>query len=111
MVILVKRHGSRFALKITAREGDELTFAGRAWLPCVMLHCTKAENHLYARLGGPTGVDHGVQDRIVSRPRPEEQARYRAALALLHAMSNADRTEIGIKPADFPRIAREMSVK
>lgn len=45
------------------------------------------------------------------RPRPREQARYRAALATLHAMSNSDRADIGIKPADFPRIAREMSLR
>ncbi|MET3790460.1 uncharacterized protein YjiS (DUF1127 family) [Aquamicrobium terrae] len=36
---------------------------------------------------------------------------YRAALALLNAMSKADRADIGIKPADFPRIAREMSLR
>lgn len=48
---------------------------------------------------------------LISRPRPQEQARYRAALAILNAMSNADRADIGIKPADFPRIAREMSMR
>jgi uncharacterized protein YjiS (DUF1127 family) len=37
--------------------------------------------------------------------------RYRTALALLNAMSNSDRADIGIKPADFPRIAREMSMR
>ncbi|PZN49698.1 MAG: hypothetical protein DIU65_13940 [Proteobacteria bacterium] len=46
---------------------------------------------------------------LLSRPRPNEQARYRAALAILNAMSNSDRADIGIKPADFPRIAREMA--
>jgi hypothetical protein len=34
---------------------------------------------------------------------------YRKALALLNAMSPADRADVGIKPADFPRIAREMA--
>lgn len=48
---------------------------------------------------------------LISRPKPQEQARYRAALAILNAMSNADRADIGIKPADFPRIAREMSMR
>lgn len=48
---------------------------------------------------------------LISRPRPQEQARYRAALAILNAMSNGDRADIGIKPADFPRIAREMSMR
>lgn len=53
----------------------------------------------------------GFYTELFSRPRPREEARYRAALALLNAMSNADRFDIGIKPADFPRIAREMSAR
>lgn len=48
---------------------------------------------------------------LFSRPRPNENLRYRAALAVLHAMNNADRADIGIKPADFPRVAREMSMR
>ena len=48
---------------------------------------------------------------LFSRPRPSDTGRYRAALAILNAMSNADRADIGIKPADFPRIAREMSMR
>jgi hypothetical protein len=32
-------------------------------------------------------------------------------MAVLNAMSNADRADIGIKPADFPRLAREMARK
>ena len=50
----------------------------------------------------------GFYTEFFSRPRPREQARYRAALVLLNAMSNSDRADIGIRPADFPRIAREM---
>ncbi|WP_378942709.1 hypothetical protein [Mesorhizobium sp. ANAO-SY3R2] len=53
----------------------------------------------------------GFYTELFARPRPNDQARYRAALALLNAMSNADRADIGIKPADFPRIAREMSTR
>jgi uncharacterized protein YjiS (DUF1127 family) len=53
----------------------------------------------------------GFFTEMFARPRPQEQQRYRAALALLNAMSNADRPDIGIKPADFPRIAREMSIR
>jgi hypothetical protein len=30
---------------------------------------------------------------------------------VLHAMSNADRSDIGVKPADFPRIARDMAMR
>jgi hypothetical protein len=48
---------------------------------------------------------------LFSRPRPSEQAHYRAALALLHAMCSADRNELGVRPADFPRMAREIAVK
>jgi uncharacterized protein YjiS (DUF1127 family) len=48
---------------------------------------------------------------LFSRPRPNDGALYRAALALLNAMNNADRADIGIKPADFPRIAREMAMR
>jgi uncharacterized protein YjiS (DUF1127 family) len=53
----------------------------------------------------------GFLTELFSRPRPQEQARYRSSLALLNAMSNADRADIGIKPADFPRIAREMAMR
>jgi uncharacterized protein YjiS (DUF1127 family) len=53
----------------------------------------------------------GFHTEFFSRPRPSQQARYRAALAILNAMSNADRADIAIKPADFPRIAREMSMR
>ncbi|HET9537893.1 MAG: hypothetical protein ABWY13_08675 [Mesorhizobium sp.] len=51
----------------------------------------------------------GFFTEMFVRPRPREDARYRAALALLNAMAGADRADIGIKPADFPRIAREMA--
>lgn len=53
----------------------------------------------------------GFFTELFSRPRPREEARYRAALALLNAMNSAERSDIGIKPADFPRIAREMALR
>ncbi|ESY96884.1 hypothetical protein [Mesorhizobium sp. LNHC209A00] len=53
----------------------------------------------------------GFFTEMFTRPRPHEHLRYRAALALLYSMSNAERVDIGIKPADFPRIAREMSIR
>lgn len=53
----------------------------------------------------------GFLTELFTRPRPNETQRYRAALTLLEAMSNKDRADIGIKPADFPRIAREMALK
>ena len=53
----------------------------------------------------------GFFTEMFARPRPQEHLRYRSALALLHSMSSADRADVGIKPADFPRIAREMSIR
>ena len=45
------------------------------------------------------------------RPRLRHERAYREALALLAAMSPADRADIGIKPADFPRVARQMALR
>lgn len=44
-----------------------------------------------------------------ARPRPKHQTRFRQAMDLLSGMSNSDMADIGIKPADFPRIARQMA--
>jgi len=46
---------------------------------------------------------------MFSRPRPNEQAHYSAHLALLHVMCKADRNDPGVRPADFPRLARELA--
>ena len=51
----------------------------------------------------------GFFTELFARPRPDETQHFRIALATLEAMSPADRADIGIKPADFPRIAREMA--
>ena len=53
----------------------------------------------------------GFFTELFARPRPKHESRYRKALALLDGMSANDRADIGIKPADFPRIAREMAVR
>jgi hypothetical protein len=53
----------------------------------------------------------GFFTELFARPRPKHQVNCRAALAMLNAMSPSDRADIGIKPADFPRLAREMSVR
>jgi uncharacterized protein YjiS (DUF1127 family) len=53
----------------------------------------------------------GFFTELFARPRPKHGDNYRAALARLNAMSPADRADIGIKPADFPRIAREISLR
>ncbi|HEV7251653.1 MAG TPA: hypothetical protein VGN97_00930 [Mesorhizobium sp.] len=51
----------------------------------------------------------GFLTELFTRPRPKHEGRYRAALDLLHGMSTRDQADIGIKPADFPRIARQMA--
>lgn len=48
---------------------------------------------------------------LFRRPRPEDEIRFRASLAFLESLSPADRADIGIKPADFPRIARQMAAR
>lgn len=51
----------------------------------------------------------GFFTELFARPRPEEMIRFRNALAMLESMSPSDRADIGVKPADFPRVAREMA--
>jgi hypothetical protein len=53
----------------------------------------------------------GFFTEFFSRPRPHDQARYRAALALLNAATNAEHNETHIRPADFPRIARQLVLR
>ncbi|MHA6643380.1 hypothetical protein [Mesorhizobium sp. A623] len=53
----------------------------------------------------------GFLTELFSRPRLPEQAHYRSSLALLHAMSHAERTDPAVKPADFPRIARQVAMR
>jgi len=51
----------------------------------------------------------GFFTELFTRPRPKHDARYQVALDLLQGMSARDQADIGIKPADFPRIARQMA--
>jgi uncharacterized protein YjiS (DUF1127 family) len=51
----------------------------------------------------------GFLTELFARPRPTEERRYRAAFALLNGMSNSDLADMGIRPADFPKMAREMA--
>lgn len=53
----------------------------------------------------------GFLTEMFSRPRPAENPRYRAMLALIHAMNNADRVEATVKPVDFPRMARSLAMR
>lgn len=56
-----------------------------------------------------TGPAMGFFTEMLARPRPGEAERFRNALAFLESLSPADRSDIGIRPADFPRVAREMA--
>ena len=75
-----------------------------------MLHCTM--NRIALTLGTwrivwKEAVMAFLTEFFV-RPRPQESLRYRAAFAVLQA--NGDRhADTVVKPADFPRIARERS--
>lgn len=53
----------------------------------------------------------GFFTEMFVRPRPAQHTAYRTAMAMLNGMSAADRADIGIKPADFPRIAREIALR
>lgn len=53
----------------------------------------------------------GFFTELFVRPRPEETLKLRNALAMLESMSPSDRADIGIRPADFPRLAREMAAR
>ncbi|HTV70986.1 MAG TPA: hypothetical protein VMF90_20855 [Rhizobiaceae bacterium] len=51
----------------------------------------------------------GFVTDLFSRPRPRLETRYREALTFLNALTPSDRADMGIKPSDFPRMAREMA--
>lgn len=53
----------------------------------------------------------GFLTELFSRPRPQELARYRAARALHHTVMSSERAGIDVKPADFPRIARQPTLR
>jgi hypothetical protein len=75
-----------------------------------MLHCTKIWNHLHLRREDqPEQTTMGFVTDLFSRPRPRLETRYREALAFLNALTPSDRADMGIKPSDFPRMAREMA--
>ncbi|MGN6143225.1 MULTISPECIES: hypothetical protein [Phyllobacteriaceae] len=53
----------------------------------------------------------GFLTEMFSRPRPTEQSRYRAALAIADTINNSDRIGTAAKPIDFRRIACEMAMR
>lgn len=77
-----------------------------------LLQCTITLPAFILRIGRTNeGNPMGFFTELFTRPRPRADNRCRAALATLEAMSHAERADIGIKPVDFPRIAREMSLR
>lgn len=46
---------------------------------------------------------------LFARPRPKHEVKFRMAMETLTGLSRGDLADIGIKPADFPRIARQMA--
>jgi hypothetical protein len=69
-------------------------------------------NHLYAsREDQLESLTMGFLTEMFSRPRPTEQSRYRAMLALANTIDNSDRIGTAVKPIDFRRIACEMAMR
>lgn len=52
----------------------------------------------------------GILTELFARPRPLHPDQ-RRGIAILHLMSRAELLDLGIKPADFPRVARDMAKK
>jgi hypothetical protein len=50
----------------------------------------------------------GFFTELFSRPRPQDMGRIRASRALIDAIGGNTRIATGIRPADFPRMAREL---
>jgi hypothetical protein len=48
----------------------------------------------------------GFFTEMFVRPKRLDYQNFCTAMAVLNAMGKADRADMGIKPADFPRIAR-----
>lgn len=65
----------------------------------------------YAALPCMGSIDQAVAIMVdfTARGRRRKDQDFRNAMALLNAMSPADRADIGIKQADFTRIARVKS--
>ncbi|MHB2264913.1 hypothetical protein [Aliihoeflea sp. PC F10.4] len=52
----------------------------------------------------------GILTELFSRPRALH-AQWQRGMLILNAMSSAELSDLGIKPADFPHIARDMASK
>ncbi|MDF1599828.1 hypothetical protein PZ895_08560 [Mesorhizobium sp. YIM 152430] len=53
----------------------------------------------------------GIFTELFAKPRPLRVSRQSRGMLILNAMDSAELSDIGIKPADFPQIARDMAAK
>lgn len=53
----------------------------------------------------------GILTEFFARPRPLQLTQQSRGMLILNAMGSAELSDIGIKPADFPHIARDMAAK
>jgi hypothetical protein len=74
----------------------------------VALH-NQRESHIFrAWEDKQRGLVMGFFTEMFSRPRPQDLGRVRAGLALADAIGGINRVPATSKPADFPRMAREL---
>lgn len=52
----------------------------------------------------------GILTELFMRPRPLQTDQHRGML-ILNMMTSAELSDLGIKPADFPTLARDMGSK
>lgn len=53
----------------------------------------------------------GIFTELFAKPRPLRVSRQSRGMLILNTMDSAELSDIGIKPADFPQIARDMASK
>jgi uncharacterized protein YjiS (DUF1127 family) len=53
----------------------------------------------------------GIFTELFAKPRPLRINRQSRGMLILNAMDSTELSDIGIKPADFPHIARDMAAK
>ncbi|MCO6385469.1 hypothetical protein [Aliihoeflea sp. 40Bstr573] len=53
----------------------------------------------------------GILTEFFAKPRPMRPSHQSRGMLILNAMGSAELSDLGIKPADFPHIARDMASK
>ena len=78
-----------------------------------ILHCTTALPDAIFRMGGSKlrRRSMGIFTEFFAKPRPLRAGRQSRGMLILNAMGSAELSDLGIKPADFPHIARDMASK